>query len=216
MQAKLKTILLAFTLIALLLPAYAVQAQEDDTYIPAEKTISGPVFLTGRLIKVDGTIDGDLYIAGQDIIVNGPVSGDIIAAGQHITINGPVAGDIRLAGQTIRLQGKVTGSATLACQDWRLEDDAEIGKDMVAFGNFGQTSGTVKRNLYGASDKLRDRITPFPGSAFALRTGDDYGSRYSPEHNRFNGLWHSHLSEQDCRGTIIEQLYSGKDKLQWS
>jgi cytoskeletal protein CcmA (bactofilin family) len=79
-------------------------------------------------------INDDLYVTAETFVLDGTVNGDVIATGQTLTINGTVDGDVMAAGQTIVIHGTVTGAVRMAGSVLLIDEQAEVGGDVIAAG----------------------------------------------------------------------------------
>ena len=95
--------------------SHAEVRQGTEVLIGKDEIIDDDVYVLAQKVTVDGTIKGDLVVFGQQININGLVEGDLFAAAQQVLVNGKVADDTRLAGHVITLQ-----------------DDTDIGDDLIA------------------------------------------------------------------------------------
>ena len=89
--------------------------QGNEVLIAKDEVIDDDVYIFAQQVTVNGTINGDLVVFGRQIKINGSVDGDLIAAAQQILVNGKVSDDVRIAGQVLTL-----------------EDNADLGDDLIA------------------------------------------------------------------------------------
>lgn len=91
--------------------------QAEELVIEKNEVINDEVYLAGNSVIVNGTINGDLIVAGGQVTFNGTIDGDLIAAAARVVVNGKVSDDTRIAGQVLIIQ-----------------DEADIGDDLIAAG----------------------------------------------------------------------------------
>ncbi len=135
----MKTSLLKFLVIALLIPAFLtfqVFAKEPDkqTIVTLGKTevVNKDYFAVGDTVIVSGTVNGDAFVAGRTIIVDGTVNGDLLAAGGTIQVLGTVKNNIRAVAGTITVNSRVGGNVTLGGGNVAIADTAVIAGSVVA------------------------------------------------------------------------------------
>lgn len=96
-------------------PSLAEVRQGAEVLIAKDEVIDDDVYAFAQTVTVNGTIKGDLVVFGQQVHINGSIEGDLIAGAQQVLINGTVSDDARITGQILTLQ-----------------DNAEIGDDLIA------------------------------------------------------------------------------------
>ncbi len=127
---------------------------QDIAILEPGKTLDGPGFFGGRIIRIDGNVEGTTFAAGQDVMVNGNINGDLFVAAQSVNINGKVEGNIYSAGQNLTLIGQTMGDVFLAGQDIKVDSKAVIERDLFASGYRIVQEGTVQRDFIGAGSDI--------------------------------------------------------------
>lgn len=128
-----------------------IPGEQDITVLESDKTLDGPGFYAGRIVRIDGTVQGTTFATGQDVTVNGTIKGDLFVAAQSVSVNGKVTGNIYGAGQNLTVQAQNTGDVFMAGQSIKVDKDAVIGRDLFASGASIHQEGNVIRNFYSAA-----------------------------------------------------------------
>jgi cytoskeletal protein CcmA (bactofilin family) len=124
-------------------------SSQDISKLESGKTLDGPGFFAGDIIRVDGTVEGTTFVTGQDVRINGHINGDLFVAAQMVDISGNVTGNIYCAGQNLTFGGQNTGDVFIAGQNIKLDKEGMIGRDLFAAGNSIIVNGTVPRDFHG-------------------------------------------------------------------
>ncbi len=184
MKGKVTKILLFLALI--LLPLGVAKALDTKTgdmiFISKDEIASGNLYAAGNTITIDGTVNGDLIAAAQTINVNGRIEGDIIAAAQDIKINGEVGGNIRVIGNSININGRVARNVNALGANIILDNNSQIGWDVLAAANNIETRGEINGSLSGSAG--RALISGKTGKNINLKIADtenNEGLVISPE-----------------------------------
>jgi len=129
----------------------------DDVHIAAGETVSEMLVCTGDVVTVDGTIDGDLIVAAERFTLRGTVTGSLYVFAGEVEINGVVEGTIVSMGERISLSGRIDGAVTLAGDRVTIMDDAELGRDVMIFGEGVRIAGRAARDVTFVGDWLEVR-----------------------------------------------------------
>src|SRR5580698_345965 len=184
----LATVILALTLgMAPSASAGEVEHGQPNYTLAAGKTVPTDLIVFADTTRIDGDVDGDLITWTRSLTVNGKVKGDIIAFAQDVRVNGAVGGNIRTFAQTAELNGtvarnlsawvgnlnvgsgaKIGGSALLGVGDGVV--DGSVGGDLQAYGGEYEQDGSVGRNFF-----LRSRKLKFGPSASVAGTATYHG-----------------------------------------
>lgn len=155
MKKVFRFVLGVFLMLGLVvLPVHSLMAADAVVVIDADQTREGSTFLAGDEVRIDGTIDGDLYVAAETVTVNGSINGDLIGFARNLTISGPIQGDVRAFAQTVRLKGPISGSATIGGETLYLENQAAVGRDLVAGCSTANIDGLINGSLFAATNDL--------------------------------------------------------------
>lgn len=147
-------ILVFITLLSTCIFAANISSGQDIAILEAGKTLDGPGFFGGRIIRIDGNVEGTTFAAGQDVMVNGNINGDLFVAAQSVNINGKVEGNIYSAGQNLTLTGQSMGDVFIAGQDIKVDSTAMIERDLFASGYRIIQEGTVQRDFIGGGSDI--------------------------------------------------------------
>lgn len=148
-----------FSLLALLVLTFPTSVSAFDgrsgenLVIKSNEVIDDDLYVTAGTFVLDGTVNGDLIAVGQTITINGKVDGDVMAAGQTIVVNGTVTGAIRMAGSVLLLdeQANVGGDILAAGYSLESREGSGIGQDLVFAGSQVLLAGDVRRNMQVAA-----------------------------------------------------------------
>ena len=147
-----------FLLSIVLLPSLLLAANgyEQDSYstLEAGKTIEGPGFFGGTIVRIDGDILGTAFVTGQDVTINGNIDGDLISMAQKLTINGTVSGNIYGTGQYLTFGGQNSKDVFLAGQYVSIQENASLERDLFAAGQATIMDGSVKRDFHGVGSEV--------------------------------------------------------------
>jgi hypothetical protein len=131
------------------LTAMAATLVAGEQYsLPADRGITGNLYVAAATTTVGGRVSGDVFGAGGSLTVTGPVGGDIAAVGGTVHVLGPVDGDIRIIGGTASLNSRVGGDVVAAGGTVHVLPGGIIAGDLlVAAGQVvidGTVTGSVK------------------------------------------------------------------------
>lgn len=134
--------------------ATTLNTATDMEMITQDRTIDGPAFLSGNLVRVDGTVNGTTFVAGENIHINGMINGDLFVAAQNAFITGEVTGNIYFVGMAIMMEGIVGQDTFLAGQTMTVSEDAILERDLFSVGATIIKEGDVGRHMYGAGERI--------------------------------------------------------------
>jgi hypothetical protein len=119
---------------------------DNDGQIGAGETINDDVFLSGRIIVVDGTVNGSLFVSGESININGVVNGDLFVSGRTINLSdkSAVGGNLFISGQNILINGKVNSSVFIGGASADIGPSANIMRN-VFIGGFSVSTAQGSR-----------------------------------------------------------------------
>jgi cytoskeletal protein CcmA (bactofilin family) len=172
--------LLAITLVMLLgmmyNTAYAFEARSGAAVvIPANETIAGDIYLTGRRIDIAGTVQGDVIAAAADIIISGQVTGDVMAAGRSVTISGTVGDDARITGAILRVLDGADIGGDVVASGYSLEvAGGSVAGDLVFGGRQAILAGNVTGDVRLAADAAQLRGSVGGDASLAVSAGGDF------------------------------------------
>ncbi len=155
-RSAMKMVMIFLSVMVLTTSVWAanIPGQQDIMVLESGKTLDGPGFYSGRIVRIDGTVQGTTFAAGQDVTVNGTINGDLFVAGQSVSVTGRVTGNIYGAGQNIWIQSQNTGDVFAAGQSIKIDKTAMIGRDLFASGASILQEGNVPRDFYSAGSDV--------------------------------------------------------------
>jgi cytoskeletal protein CcmA (bactofilin family) len=165
--------LLALLLLTLTTPARAFDGRSgENIVIASDEVINDDLYVTAATFVLDGTVNGDVVAAGQTLTINGTVEGDVFAAGQTIVIHGTVTGAVRMAGSVLLVdeQADIGGDVIAAGYSLESQDGSMIGQDLVFAGGQLLLAGDVARNVHASTGAFELRGTV--GGNVNADTGD--------------------------------------------
>jgi cytoskeletal protein CcmA (bactofilin family) len=142
--------LLALLLLIFITPASAFDGRSgDNIVIQSDEVINDDLYVTAETFVLDGTVNGDVIATGQTLTINGTVDGDVMVAGQTIVIHGTVTGAVRMAGSVLLIdeQAEVGGDVIAAGYSLETREGSGIGQDLVFAGGQILLAGDVARNV---------------------------------------------------------------------
>jgi cytoskeletal protein CcmA (bactofilin family) len=154
--------LLALLLLIFVTPASAFDGRSgDNIVIQSDEVINDDLYVTAETFVLDGTVNGDVIATGQTLTINGTVDGDVMAAGQTIVIHGTVTGAVRMAGSVLLIdeQAEVGGDVIAAGYSLETREGSVIGQDLVFAGGQVLLAGDVARNVQVGTGALELRGT---------------------------------------------------------
>lgn len=156
-------------------PTFAEIRQGNEVIIAEEEVIEDDLYVFAQKVTVKGTIKGDLIVFGQQVIVNGSVEGDLSAAAQQILVNGKVSDDVRIAGQTLTLQDNADIGDNLIAASYSLEckQASKIGGEVKFAGYQSVFAGHVEKKVELTSAKC-ELSGSFGDDIQAVVDGGDY------------------------------------------
>lgn len=152
----LNTVMLILAVMVVTTGVFAanISGQQDIMVLESGKTLDGPGFYAGRIVRIDGTVQGTTFAAGQDVTINGTINGDLFVAGQSVSVTGQVTGNIYGAGQNLWIQSQNTGDVFATGQSIKIDKTAMIGRDLFASGASVLQEGNVPRDFYSAGSDV--------------------------------------------------------------
>lgn len=141
---------LALLLLIFVTPASAFDGRSgDNIVIQSDEVINDDLYVTAATFVLDGTVNGDVIATGQTLTINGTVDGDVMAAGQTIVIHGTVTGAVRMAGSVLLIdeQAEIGGDVIAAGYSLESREGSVIGQDLVFAGGQILLTGDVARNV---------------------------------------------------------------------
>lgn len=155
--------LLALLLLTLTMPASAFDGRSgENIVIDSGEIINDDLYVTAATFVLDGTVNGDVVAAGQTLTINGTVDGDVMAAGQTVLIRGTVTGAVRMAGSVLLVdeQADIGGDVIAAGYSLESREGSSIGQDLVFAGGQLLLAGDVARNVHAGTGafELRGRV----------------------------------------------------------
>ena len=176
----LQPTLLALTFVMLLSTtlgtAYAFEARSGaEVIIPANETIAGDIYLTGRQINIAGTVQGDVVAAAADIVISGQVTGDIIAVGRSITLSGTLGDDARITGAVLRVLESADIRGDVVASGYSLEvTGGNVAGDVVFGGRQAILAGNVTGDVHLAAEAAQLRGSVGGDASLAVSDGGDF------------------------------------------
>lgn len=131
----------------------------DRVVVPAGERVTGDLYASGRLVRVEGTVDGDLIAAGTEVEVPGEVTGDLLAAGSVLDVSGRVGGDARIAGGRVTIAGAVGEDLVAAGGQVTLTPSGRVGQDLVFGAGQMTLDGQVAGSALGSTGSYTRRGT---------------------------------------------------------
>jgi cytoskeletal protein CcmA (bactofilin family) len=131
------------------LTAMAATLTTGEQYsLPADRAVSGNLYVAAGTATVGGRVTGDMFAAGGTIAVSGSVGGDIAAAGGTVQVLGPVDGDVRVIGGTVAVNNRVGGDVVVLGGTAHILPGATVSGDLLVAGGQviidGVVNGAVK------------------------------------------------------------------------
>ncbi len=171
------------------LPALSIEFIATNRFVVASnETVSGEVWLNAQSAELSGTVEDDFFVvamapmakddAPPGLRITGTVMGDLWAVAQNMKIEGTLNRHARVLGaKTVSISGKVAKNLAVAGNALYLEETAEVGGDLLAFGRDVIADGHVRGDaritgshvtLAGVFDRdvvvTADDITVMPGT----------------------------------------------------
>lgn len=157
-----------------------------EVVIPANETIVGDVYVTGRRVEIAGTVQGDVVAAAADIIISGQVTGDVIAAGRSVTLSGTLGDDARITGAILRLLDDVDIGGDVVASGYSLEIvSGNVAGDVVFGGRQAILAGEVTGDVRIAAEAAQLRGT-VGGNANLAVSAD--GGNFRPPNQVFGNI----------------------------
>jgi hypothetical protein len=135
--------------------ASSVVRSGDQVSIAADQEVDGDFYGLGDSIAVSGKVSEDLLLAGRKLTLNGEIKKDIGVIGGTVDFHGTAGDDVRIVGGTVAIAGEIAGDLVVIASELKVLSTANIGGDILFFGNIADISGTVGKNIIGNSTNLR-------------------------------------------------------------
>jgi hypothetical protein len=158
----LRVVIAALLVMAVALPL-ATPAQagtgiegDPDAIVREGVTIDDDLFITGRLVQIDGTVLGDVFAAGQEVVVNGDIEGNLFVGSQTIVVDGTVNGTVFAGAQLITVGGQIADNLVAGSYSTELTEEAGVGGS-IYFGGFNLSTGEatqIGRSIYAGAYQL--------------------------------------------------------------
>ena len=152
LRGQLKVVLAAIIgalFIAGLMPATVFAAdtrQGQSVTVGPNEVINDDLYVAANTVDIQGTINGSLFAVGTTITVSGVVTRDVNAAGTTISIPGEVQGSARLAGTQLTITGKIAGDLIASGTTVALNQEATVGRDVLAAASTMTLAGSIARD----------------------------------------------------------------------
>lgn len=123
--------------------------------VASNETVSGELWLNAQSVELSGTADDDFFVfamapmakddAPPGLRITGTVMGDLWAVAQNMQLDGNLNRHARVLGaKTVSVSGKVARNLAAAGNAVYLDDTADVGGDLLAFGRDIIADGHVR------------------------------------------------------------------------
>lgn len=131
-------------------PALAERTQSDLVLIREDDVVSEDLYAAGDVVLIQGVIEGDLVAAAfSEVRIEGEVQGSVLALTSSLVVDGTVGGSVRALAPNVSIDGTVGEDVFLGAWSAETGPQAEIGRDLLAWGNTVDALGSIGRNLEG-------------------------------------------------------------------
>jgi hypothetical protein len=131
----------------------------SDVLVPADETVSGDLYVTGGIVRVEGNVEGDLVASGGQVNVSGQVGGDLLIGSGQATVSGDVTGDVRIGSGQASVSGSIGEDLAVASGQVTLSSSGTVGEDFVFATGQTTLDGTVEGNVSGSTGDYTRRGT---------------------------------------------------------
>ncbi|MFH2035633.1 MAG: polymer-forming cytoskeletal protein [Candidatus Zixiibacteriota bacterium] len=159
MKAKLFLILIAVLLISPAINA-SVFITDDGTIVSRGEIIDDDLYIFGNYYTTYGTITGDLTGFCYRFTNEGQIDGNANLGANFIELDGTIGQSARLFGQYVDIYGTIQKNVIIFGQEITLDNDAQIGRNLDAFGEVIALSGTINGdvNITAGSVEISGKI----------------------------------------------------------
>lgn len=115
--------------------------------LPAQKSVSGNLYVATGTATIGGRVTGDVYAVGGTLLLSGSVGGDVAIVGGTTEVLGPVEGDVRVVGGTVTINDRVGGDLVIAGGTVHILSGVVVAGDVVVAGGQAIIDGTISGSL---------------------------------------------------------------------
>lgn len=131
-------------------PALAERTQSDLVLIREGDVVGEDLYAAGDVVLIQGVVEGDLVAAAfSEIRIEGEVRGSVLALTSSLVVDGIVGGSIRALAPSVSIGGTVGEDVFVGAWSAETGPQADIGRDLLVWGNTLDALGSINRNLEG-------------------------------------------------------------------
>lgn len=151
-----------------------------DAYVAEDVVIDDDLFISGRLVQIDGIVLGDVFAVGEEVRINGRIDGNLFLAGELLKLNGEVSGNIFGAGISLQLASpsKVSGNVYFAGFSFQTVEQSQIARNVYLAGYQALLNGEIGRNVVAALNAFQ--LNGFVGRDVYLELNESQNSFDDP------------------------------------